>query len=211
MEEMIRPYTNFAVGMCQCRMAMILVDKGCGRPLENCVVMGSGAEKFIAGGLMRRTDAAEVLAIKRHAEENGCVSWSMSGIGGEPRGNSSCSCCGCCCHAMRSISQFNFPAMISPPTFMPLLDPAKCVKCGACIAACPMKAWSSDGSSSLLFDAERCIGCGLCVVACKKGAMTLRESGRGLEKAPGWFGFFLDNVPGYLLNAFRVWARRHLV
>lgn len=209
MEEMIRPYTDFAVGMCQCRMAMTLVDKGCGRPMENCVVMGPGAEKFIAGGLMRRTDAAEVLAIKRNAEEQGCVSWSMSDIGGEPRGNSSCSCCGCCCHAMRSISQFNFPAMISPPAFMPLLAPEKCVNCGACITACPMNAWSFDGSF-LLFDAARCIGCGLCVVACKKGAMTLRESGRGQKNAPGWFGFFLDNAPGYLLNAFRVWARRHL-
>jgi Fe-S-cluster-containing hydrogenase component 2 len=110
---------------------------------------------------------------------------------------------------MRSISQFNFPAMISPPAFMPLLDPAECVNCGACATACPMNAWSSDGSS-LHFDAARCIGCGLCVVACKKGAMTLAESGAGVKNAPGWFGFFLDNVPGYLLNAFRVWSRRHL-
>ncbi|MDT8284876.1 MAG: 4Fe-4S binding protein, partial [Thermovirgaceae bacterium] len=195
------------VGMCQCRMAMNLVDKGCGRPLENCVVMGPGAAKFIDGGLMRRTDAPEVLAIKRDAEEHGCVSWTMSDVGGVPHGNSSCSCCGCCCHAMRSISQFNFPAMISPPAFMPLLDSAKCVNCGACVAACPMVAWSIAGGS-LSFDPARCIGCGLCVVACKKGAMTLTEAGNSSSNAPGWLRFFFDNAPGYLSNAFRVWARR---
>lgn len=209
MEEIIEPYSEFAVGMCQCRMAMDLVDKGCGRPLENCVVMGPGAAKFIDAGLMRRTDASEVLAIKRDAEEHGCVSWTMSDVGGVPRGNSSCSCCGCCCHAMRSISQFNFPAMISPPHFLPLLDREKCVLCGACVAACPMGAWSLAGGS-LIFDSARCIGCGLCVVACKKGAMTLGEAGNFSPDAPGWLGFFLDNAPGYLSNAFRVWARRLL-
>jgi len=207
MEEVIKPYSEFAVGMCQCRMAMNLVDKGCGRPLENCVVMGPGAQKFIDHGMMRRTDASEVLAIKRDAEEHGCVSWTMSDVGGVPRGNSSCSCCGCCCHAMRSISQFNFPAMISPPHFLPLLDSQKCVHCGACVTACPMGAWSIAGDS-LAFDSARCIGCGLCVVACKMGAMTLMEAGNSSTNAPGWFRFFLDNVPGYLSNAFRVWARR---
>jgi hypothetical protein len=40
LEEVLEPYHRFALGNCQCRMAMQLVGRGCDRPLENCVAFG---------------------------------------------------------------------------------------------------------------------------------------------------------------------------
>ncbi|HPI98525.1 MAG TPA: hypothetical protein PLV56_07255, partial [Synergistales bacterium] len=54
LEEVLDPYDDFAVGMCQCRMTMEVVGKGCGKPMEACVTMGPTAVRFIERGLMRR-------------------------------------------------------------------------------------------------------------------------------------------------------------
>jgi len=207
LEEVLDPYDDFAVGMCQCRMTMELVGKGCGKPLEACVTMGPTAIRFIDRGLMRKSDKKEILEIKGHAEEEGCVSWMMEDIGGVHRGNSSCSCCSCCCHFLQSLSRFNAPGFISNPHFLPSRDEAACVNCGKCASACPMDAWNfRDGKLSL--DSMRCIGCGLCVTACPVNALSLKESRNSIPKQPGWFRYYMDLAPGYLFNAFRVWLRR---
>lgn len=209
LDEIISDYSDFAVGNCQCRLAMELVGKGCGRPLENCVVMGPNARKFIDRGLMRRTDANEVLALKRQAEEAGCVSWINNNIGGVPRGNSSCSCCGCCCHAMRSISQFSSPGMIATPHFIPEPIEANCVGCGKCVGACPMGALSLF-EGKLLLDRTRCIGCGLCVVSCRFKAISMKQASHPASHVTSLAGTFFNLVPGYLSNAFRVWLKRKM-
>ena len=41
----------------------------------------------------------------------------------------------------------------------------KCIKCGACIAACPVEAISmKDGK--VVIDQEKCISCGSCFAVC---------------------------------------------
>lgn len=209
LEEVLEPYDDFAVGMCQCRMTMELVGKGCGKPMEACVTMGPTAIRFIERGLMRRSDKKEILEIKRHAEEEGCVSWMMEDIGGIHRGNSSCSCCGCCCHFLRGVSGFNAPSLVSTPHFSPSRNEAVCVSCGKCVSACPMGAWSIR-DENLFLDTMRCIGCGLCVMACPVKALSLTEAHNERSRKPGWFQYYLDLLPGYLVNAFRVWIRRSI-
>ncbi len=115
--EIFDQYQDFAVGLCQCRMGAQIIGQYCGRPMENCVTMGPLAVRESEAGLMRRITLKDALEIKAEAEASGLVSWTM---GYEIAGsNTSCSCCGCCCMMMRSISEFNAPGRIAPPHFMP--------------------------------------------------------------------------------------------
>ena len=115
-------FEAFAVGQCQCRMAMQVVGQGCGKPLGNCMAMGQWAERSVEAGVMRQVSKKEALEIKREAESHGMVNWMMNVQ--STRGQWSCSCCGCCCHALRMVNEFNAPGSIAPPHFLPRLDGA---------------------------------------------------------------------------------------
>ncbi len=209
LEEVLKPYRDFAVGNCQCRLAMQLVGKGCDRPMKNCVVLGPMSKHFIERGLMRKTDRREIMEIKRNAEEHGLVSWMMNEVGGQPLGNGSCSCCGCCCHALRMLTQFNVPGALSKPHFLPKQNNEKCTLCQKCIKACPMGALTISGRR-LLFNKIRCIGCGLCVVACKFGALTLEPAKEVTPHQASWLEAFLNSAPAYMANSLRIWVKRLL-
>ena len=135
LEVVLDQFESFGVGHCQCRMAMQVLGRGCGKPLGNCTAMGLWAERAIEAGVMRRVSKKEALDIKREAESHGLVNWIMNVQ--STKGQCSCSCCGCCCHAMRTVNEFNAPAAIAPPHFLPRLDPAKCISCGKCAQELP--------------------------------------------------------------------------
>lgn len=206
LEQILGPYDDFAVGHCQCRIAMQMIDKGCGKPTENCVSMGPMTGPLIERGMMRKTDRAEVIAIKREAEKAGCVTWMMNGTGGK-YGNGSCSCCGCCCHALRGVKEFNTPGLISKPHFLPKYDPDACTLCEECVDICPMNAWSLSGNQ-MSFNRARCIGCGLCVGACDFGALELTPVDEVVSPVRSMKILLLGMSPGYLTNSVRVWAKR---
>jgi len=208
LEEVLDRYDDFGVTHCQCRQAMDLTGRGCGKPMENCAGFGPMVEPMVERGMMRRVDKAEMIAIKRHAEEHGCVTWMMN-TGTDPRGNGSCSCCGCCCHMLRTVNEISAPGLISRPHFLPEKNDALCTACGKCVKACPMGAWSQYGPR-LHFDRARCIGCGLCVVACKSGALSLAPFD-GAEVPPeSYASLLLKLAPGYLRTTASVFARRLL-
>lgn len=208
LEEILDHYDDFGVTHCQCRMTMNLVDNGCGRPMENCTSFGPMVKPMVERGLLRRVDAKEIIAIKRDAEEHGCVTWLMNAAG-DPRGDGSCSCCGCCCHALRAVNEFNAPGLISRPHFMPKKIEGKCTLCKKCVRVCPMNAWG-DHDTCVRFSPARCIGCGLCVVSCKAGALELSpvKDARPPESSYAWL--LLKMAPGYVTNAARVFAQRML-
>ena len=174
LEEVVGQYNSFAVGLCQCRMTEQIVGRGCDRPMDNCTAMGAMADMAVQSGQMRKVEKIELLEIKREAEATGLVNWAMN-MNMLPGSSAICSCCGCCCHAMRMISEFNVPGSIAPPHFMPEVDADKCDYCAKCARACPMGAITIDMKGKTReFEPLRCVGCGQCMLACdKKKAITL--------------------------------------
>ena len=85
-----------------------------------------------------------------------------------------------------------------PPTLHPVIDPLKCIGCGACTRACP----EGDvlglikGKAELVTPSE-CIGHGACRAACPVGAITLvfGTARRGID-LPQVGPDFQTNVPG---------------
>ena len=165
LEAVLDQFQVFAVGPCQCRTAARTQGYGCNGPLGNCAVMGQWAHAGIQKGWLRQVSKEEMLDIKREAEAHGMVNWMMNVLAS--KGQSSCSCCGCCCHAMRTAAQLSAPAMFAPPHFRPRHDAGRCTACGRCASRCPMKAVLVDTQAkSYHLLVERCIGCGQCVLAC---------------------------------------------
>jgi Pyruvate/2-oxoacid:ferredoxin oxidoreductase delta subunit len=198
----------FGVGQCQCRLTAVAKGEGCGKPLENCMVMGQWAAAGIKDGWLRRVGRQEALEIKREAEAQGMVNWVMNVE--STKGQCSCSCCGCCCHAMRMVNEFNAPALSAPPHFLPKLDQAKCNSCGRCAKSCPMGAITVDTAAKTWgHSLQRCIGCGQCAVACQqKRAITMEPVPDYKLPYRSWFSMLAGNLPGMLKTAWKVRRQR---
>lgn len=64
--------------------------------------------------------------------------------------------------------------MTEPPTLHPVIDPAKCLGCGACVNACPEgDVLGLIGGKSVLINGANCIGHGACKAACPFDAIDL--------------------------------------
>ncbi|MBU2488508.1 MAG: 4Fe-4S binding protein [Proteobacteria bacterium] len=206
LEEVLDHYDDFGLTHCQCRQTTDMMGQGCGKPMENCASFGAMVKPLVERGMMRRVDKAEMIAVKKDAEENGLVTWVMN-AGTDVRGNGSCSCCGCCCHALRTVNELSVPGLISRPHFMPEKNNELCTSCGKCIKACPMGSWSQFGPR-MHFDRVRCIGCGLCVVACKAGALGLAPYEEADVPEKDYTSLLLKSAPGFIYNTVSVFARR---
>jgi Pyruvate/2-oxoacid:ferredoxin oxidoreductase delta subunit len=208
LEVVLDRYHAFGVGQCQCRLTMQSLGRGCGKPLGNCMVMGEWAERGIDQGLMKSVSKRSALEIKREAESHGLVTWMMNVA--TSRGQCSCSCCGCCCHAMRSVVEFNAPGAIAPPHFLPQLDAAKCTYCGKCAKVCPMRAIVVDPmQKQYRHTIARCVGCGLCAMACDH-AHALKMEAVPDYRMPyrSWFSLIARAAPGILRTSWKVWRER---
>ena len=208
LEVVLDRYKVFAVGQCQCRMTMNILGKGCGRPLGNCAVMGDWAKQSIERGVARQVSKEEMLAIKMEAEKLGMVSWIMNVE--SSRGQVSCTCCGCCCHAMRQVNEFNVPSMAAPPHFLPRLDANRCTHCGKCARLCPMGALNVKlKEKTWEHRIARCIGCGLCAAACDRLAAISMEPVPNYRLPPkSWFALITRSIPNILRNSWHAW-REH--
>jgi len=205
--EVADRFRTFAVGQCQCRMTMNTLGHGCGRPLGNCTIMGTWAESAIRGGWARQVSRDEVLAIKAEAEAAGLVSWVLNVK--SAAGQASCSCCGCCCHAMRMVSEFSVPGWFAPPRLRPSFDEAACTSCGQCVRQCPMTALAiQPRAGKVTYLRPRCIGCGLCSLACPKKAIEMRPADHHTAPYPNMPTMFLNSLPDKLRIAWKVWRNR---
>jgi formate hydrogenlyase subunit 6/NADH:ubiquinone oxidoreductase subunit I len=218
LEVVLDHFDVFAVGQCQCRMAMQAIGQGCGKPLANCMVMGQWATRGIEAGALKQVPKKQAVEIKREAESHGLVNWMMNVE--STRSQCSCSCCGCCCHAMRMINEFNAPGLIAQPHFLPRLDVSKCTYCGKCAKSCPMGAIAISRATGdehmpgpnfrrYTHLRQRCIGCGLCALACdKQRALVMEPAPNYRPPYRSWSSLIARSAPGALAAAWKLWRRR---
>lgn len=208
LDVVLERFNVFGVGQCQCRMAMQVAGQGCGKPVGNCTVMGQWAKPGIEQGWLRQVSRKDVLEIKREAESHGLVTWIMNVE--SSKGQASCSCCGCCCYAMRMVNEFNTPGIMAPAHFLPRFDDARCTFCGQCAKNCPMGALAMDlGQRNRKHLAERCIGCGLCAVACgERHAIAMEPVPDYKLPYKSWFSYQFHNTGQMFKDAWRVWRTR---
>jgi len=207
LEVVLDQYETFGIGQCQCRMAMRIAGKDCGKPLGNCTVMGRWAKMGIRQGWLKEASRKDVLEIKREAESHGLVTWLMNVE--SPEGQASCSCCGCCCHALRAVNEFNAPGCLAPAHFWPRFGAAQCTHCGKCARGCPMGALVLDPRGrSRRHLAARCIGCGLCAVACDRHAIAMEPVPDHKLPYKSWFSYQFWSATTILRGAWRAWRSR---
>ena len=209
LEEVFDRYKTFAVGVCDCRTSERIVGRGCGRPVDTCIGFGEMAEFLIRHDKMRRVEKREVLEIKAEAAAAGLASFIVEMKLGGTVGGASCSCCGCCCAALRMINQFDTPGIVAPPHYLPRVDLAQCVYCGRCARVCPVGAIVVDvKNKTYLHKPERCIGCGLCAVACDgRHAVHMEPVVRHIRLSEGKIGRLLMTA-NHLRNIWSVWRKR---
>ena len=209
LEVILDRFSVFGITHCQCRLSMQATGHGCGKPTGNCAAMGQFAEKGIQQGWLRPVSRKDLLEIKREAESNGLVTWTMNAES-SPRGQAMCSCCGCCCHAMRIVNEFSCPGVMAPAHFLPRFDDAKCTYCGRCATNCPMGALVVDTQHRRREHLEaRCIGCGLCVVACGERRASAMEPVPDYQLPyKSWFAFQFRLRAAMMQGAWKVWRRR---
>lgn len=91
--------------------------------------------------------------------------------------------------------------LVEPASLHPLIDPAKCLACGACVAACPEgKIIGLINGKAELIEPTHCIGHGACRVVCPYDAITLvfGTEKRGVD-IPHVKPDFETNVPGVFI------------
>jgi thioredoxin reductase/NAD-dependent dihydropyrimidine dehydrogenase PreA subunit len=101
-------------------------------------------------------------------------------------------------YAKKALKKAIDSGMNEPPTLHPVIDPAKCAGCGACIPVCPEgDILQMINRKAVLVSPSKCVGHGECERACPFGAIDLvfGTKSRGVD-IPRLTGNYETNVPG---------------
>ncbi len=178
--EIIREAGIGAAGICYCRHKKEHQGKTCakGAPMEGiCISLGSAAKFLSRRGFAELKTEAELLEIIDRARD-----LRLTHVTDNIREKPSfiCNCCRCCCELMAGV-QMGYHEGIAKTGFLAVIDPERCDYCGACFAACNVKAIGLAKGHSFATPQDRfaavqepvCLGCGACISACEKGALRL--------------------------------------
>jgi len=169
--ELIKSARKVALTNCYCRHEANLLGKGCGAPLDVCMVFGRFAEFCVERGFAAEASVEEALEALDRAEEAGLVHVTDNC---QERLNFLCNCCGCCCGILRGITELDRPTAVATSSYIVALAEDDCAACGECVERCHVKA-IKETPDGIAIDKGRCIGCGLCNLVCPTGALTMER------------------------------------
>ncbi len=171
-ENIIRSQSKIIVAPCICRKEHEIMDNGCGKLLDACLIFGSGAYIYESRGIGRTISCDEALDIVKEGVKHGLVPQPSNA----KKPINICLCCDCCCQILKNIKNFEAPAKIVHSNFQALVDEELCTGCQACEEICPMDAIDMEQENIVAqVDHDRCIGCGLCVTVCEFDAVSLAD------------------------------------
>ena len=101
----------------------------------------------------------------------------------------------------KTLSEVTEAGLTEPASLHPIIDPGKCLGCGACVAACPEgKILGLIKGKAQLIHPTKCIGHGACKKACPFDAITLvfGTEKRGID-IPNVSENFETNIPGLFI------------
>ncbi|MFK5952421.1 MAG: 4Fe-4S binding protein [Desulfobacterium sp.] len=169
---------KIAVANCICRTQQTLLDKGCDKPKEVCLMFGSHADYYVENKMGRYITSEEACQILDKCEEAGLVNQPANMV--NPGGM--CNCCGDCCGVLRALNLLPNPGELVHNRYWAVIDPEECIGCEACLERCQMNAIEVEDTAKI--NAARCIGCGLCVTTCPVEAIKLEEKPKELQLPP---------------------------
>ena len=152
---------------CPCRHAR---ENPC-HPTDVCMIVGGG--DFVLEhhpGRSRRVTQQEALDLLRAEHERGHVHTAYFKDACDDRFYAICNCCSCCCGGLEAMVEHGVP-MVASSGYVAQVDESVCIGCGDCEAACPFRAISVNGKSTVHW--EKCMGCGVCVGRCEMDAVVL--------------------------------------
>lgn len=177
-KTIVRGKDKIAVAECICRTQQNLLDKGCGKPLEVCLMFGSHADYYVENKMGRYITSEEACKILDQCEEVGLVNQPANMV--NPGGM--CNCCEDCCGVLRALNLLPNPGEMVHNRYWAIVQEEDCIGCEACMDRCQMNAIEIGETAKI--KSERCIGCGLCVTTCPTEAIRLEEKPEELQVPP---------------------------
>lgn len=166
--EIVMGQDKIVVAPCICRKERHIMNEGCDRPQETCLIFGAGAQYYEENGMGRPIGYEEALSILDEAEKKGMVLQPSNA----QKAVNICICCGCCCQILKNLKRLPNPAQHVASNFTARIDEDLCSGCRTCLSRCQMDAIEVEGEKARVLT-ERCIGCGLCVTTCPEEAVSL--------------------------------------
>jgi Fe-S-cluster-containing hydrogenase component 2 len=167
--EIVRNQSLIAVAKCICRVQKGMIEEGCDKPVETCLMFGSQAQYYMDRGTGRCITTDEALKILDQCEEAGLVTQPFNA---QTPANI-CNCCPDCCVVLGTLKRHPRPVELVKPSFYARVDRDRCEACETCRERCPMDAITIDENNAADVNLDRCIGCGLCASTCPIEAMRL--------------------------------------
>ncbi len=176
----IKKNDTIAVAECLCRKGEKIMDKGCDKPIETCIMFGSMARFSIENKMGRLVDVDEAVGILRKAQDAGLV--TQPSTAQNPGGM--CNCCGDCCVILGAVKRFPKPAELVFSNYQSTINGENCTGCEICLDRCQMEAIAINKDGVAQVDLKRCIGCGLCVTTCPSEAIGLIPKSDASRRIP---------------------------